>query len=219
MNLKLIHGGDFVRSHQKILEIKKSFDPLSIVELKGEGLDIKTLDDSIKSISFFSSQRLILIDNPPTNFKFSEIPKIDDVTLVFIFSKDLPLSSEILEDAKSCQSDIFYFPKKSMVNIFSFLDLVIEEKKDAVYRLEQVYAEYGAQYLLTMLTYSLRRLILPSKSSSKFAMEKQEKQKKSYSLEKIKKLYELILDLDFKIKSGMIDEKLALSLLVHNFQA
>lgn len=203
MNLSLIHGGDSVRSHQKILEIKKRFDKLSIVECRGETLDSKSLGETVRSSSFFSSQRLILVENPPVNFKLSELPIVEDVSLVFIFPKDLTISCEILEDANSLHASIFYFPKRLPVNIFAYLDLVAEKKKDAIVRLDQVYNEYGAQYLITMLVYSLRRLILSSN--------------KQLPLEKIKTLYELILETDFKIKSGMIDEKLALSLLIQNF--
>jgi len=68
-----------------------------------------------------------------------------------------------------------------------------------------------------MIFYSLRKLILPSKSSSPFAKQKIEQQKKLRSLDDLERLYKETLDLDFKIKKGAVENKIGLTLLVQKF--
>ena len=212
--ITLIHGTDQVLVLNKLLEIKQSNPDAEISEFEGSEIDLKL---EFRTSNLFSDKRLIIINNPDMKLNLLQLQEQNGVDVVLLFSKPLPLASEILKVVKEKKGVVFEFKERQDISIFPFLDALIEKKKKAFLELDKLLNIFGSQYILTMIFYSLRKLILPSKSSSPFAKQKIEQQKKLRSLDDLERLYKETLDLDFKIKKGAVENKIGLTLLVQKF--
>ncbi|MDO8638344.1 MAG: hypothetical protein Q7R43_02120 [Candidatus Daviesbacteria bacterium] len=217
MNIILLYGAGEVGKRNYLLKIKKEFssDQISQVDLKQD--NISDLELKISSGSLFESgERLIMVENVPDKMDLENLKKLDGgVTLVLVAGHP-SLASLILQSAKKLNAKIYSFEGEKELNVFPFLDNLIERKKEAFVELEKLLSEYGAMYILTMIYYLLRRNILPLPSSD-FMKKKIQKQKMEFSLKNFEKFYFLTLQTEFKIKSGLTEEKVALTSLVRNF--
>lgn len=206
MKIILIHGSLQDLVSKKVSEIKNNFDPLGISE--SDGTEI-----SLNSQSLFAEKRLIIINNPDLMIVENILENKDgELTIILRFSKSLEKSSPILKKLIGTRVEVFSYIDPHQENIFPFLDMIGNKSKKAFIELEQNYDEFGGQYVLAMLGYFLRRMIIGSKSD--FMNQKILSQKKNFPLEKIKKLYKEIIMTDFKVKQGLVEEKLGVTLLV-----
>ena len=124
-------------------------------------------------------------------------------------------SSPILKKLSDTKVEIFVFNDIEQNTIFPFLDMLGSKSKSSLKEFEKNYNLFAAQYLLTMLAYFLRRMIQKPKSTSSFMLQKLESQKKNFPKDKIRLLYKEIIETDFKIKQGLIDEKLGMTILIN----
>lgn len=213
MEILLIYGGDLISSYNKLLEIKNKFNSLEITEL-----DKKFLDFNLEFLTqgLFSSNRLIILKEIDEDFNLKEIPKIDNLTVCLYLAKEISPVSPILKEAKSLSAKIYYFPKEREITPFLYLDLLAEKNPKAFEELEKLYSLYGGQYLFSMIYYLLRRNTQEPKQSI-FAQQKISKQKLNFPLSRLNLLYRNTLETDFKIKQGLMEEKLGLFLLTEKF--
>lgn len=210
MKMILLHGGLQTAVLNKLAQLKKDFDSLSISELK----DSPNLDFS--STSLFSDKRLIILENPDLRTVEKASFETDPaLTIILKYNKSLEKSSPILKKLTEIKAEIISFDETNQNTVFPFLDTLGSRNKNSLKEFEKNYTEFGGQYLLTMFGYFLRRMIQKPKSSSSFMLQKLESQKKNFPLEKIKKLYKEIIETDYKIKQGLIDEKLGITLLIN----
>lgn len=217
MKIILIHGGDTVASLQKLSLLKNQFKSPEVLQINGKDLKVAQLKDHFASQDLFSQTQLIIVENPPEALDLSGFGSQTDNSVVFYFSKSLPPKAKILSFPNSLSVQILAFPKKPTVTVWPFLDLLFTKNPRSLIEFEKLMSEYGGQYLLTMIAFGLRRLVLPSKSSGGFNEQKILNQKKIFSLDKIKHLYQQVLETDFKIKSGLIEERIGLTLLLQKF--
>lgn len=210
MKLILLHGNFQIAVLQKAAQIKKEFDPLSISEIADSGPGF-----NLSSPSLFSEKRLVILENPDIKVveKIIEEKSID-LTILIKFSKHLEKSSAVLKKILENKGEVFNFEESAQISIFPFLDMLGTKNRNAFKEFEKNYSQYGGQYLITMLAYFLRRMIQRSKTSSDFMSQKIESQKRNFNQERIKSLYSEIIETDFKIKQGLIEEKLGVTLLV-----
>lgn len=208
MKLILLHGNFQDALLKKVSQIKKEFDPLAVTEGYDAGL-------GFASPGLFSEKRLIILENPDlkTVEKVS-LEKDPGLTVLIKFSKSLEKSSAVLKKVLEERGEVLSFDEASQASIFPLLDMLGTKNRNVFKELEKNYSEFGGQYLLTMLAYFLRRMIQKPKSSSDFMRQKIESQKKNFNLEKIKDLYREIIETDFKIKQGLAEEKLGVTLLI-----
>lgn len=217
MKIVIIHGGDTVTSLKKLSVIKGQFSNFSLLQINGKDLDVNQLRDRLASLDLFSLKQLIIVENPPELIDLSEVDNQSENIVVFYFSKSLSARSKILNFPKTLSVEVLSFSKRETVTVWPFLDLIFSQNPRSFIELEKLLMEYGGQYILTMLTFGLRRLILPSKSAGGFNEQKILNQKRNFTIDKIRYLYWLILDSDFKIKSGLIEEKIAITRLLEKF--
>lgn len=209
MKLILIHGSLQTAVLNKLSQIKKDFDALAITEVSDANFNFSS------SSGLFSDKRLIILENPDLKTIEKVLIETDpDLTVVAKFSKTLEKSSPILKKLTGSDAEIITFDETNQISIFPWLDMLGTKNKNSLKEFEKNYSEFGGQYLLIMLSYFLRRMIQKPKSSSDFMRQKIESQKKNFPIETIKSLYKEIIETDFKIKQGLIEEKLALTLLV-----
>ena len=90
--------------------------------------------------------------------------------------------------------------------------------KDAFLELKRLKsAGYDSQYIITMILYLLRSLTAPPIKAPAFVMDKLKKQRVNFSQERFVNLYRSVLEVDFKIKKGLLELKQADFIVVSKF--
>ncbi len=210
MKLILVHGNFQDALLKKVAQIKREFDSLAITEISDVDPGF-----NLSSPNLFSEKRLIILENPDIKIVEKVIEEKDpDLTILIKFSKSLEKSSAILKEVAQVGGEVLTFDESTQNNIFPFLDLLGSKSKNTFKEFEKNYSEFGGQYLITMLAYFLRRMIQKPKSSSDFMRQKIEYQKRNFPIKKIELLYKEIIETDFKIKQGFVEEKLGVTMLI-----
>ncbi|MBI2022622.1 hypothetical protein HYS97_02150 [Candidatus Daviesbacteria bacterium] len=217
MKLFLIHGNGLVGQSNKISQIKKNFDSLAIVEISGKETDFKQAVLDLSTPQLFSDNRLMVLDGFDEDVDLASLPPDESLTVVLRFTKQLNSSSLIIKSAQKLKAEILLFSEEEETSIFPFLDALAEKAPQALNQLDKLIDGYGSQYVLTMMFYLLRRQVIGSKKLPPFIMQKIERQKRNFPKEKIEKLYKFGLETDFKIKSGLMEERLGLTLFADKF--
>lgn len=214
MPILIYHGNGLIAMSKAVSSIKSKFDPLAISEFNGKHHSIEEAIMAIGTVDLFAESRLIMLENFSDKTNLAKLSTNSSTTVVLRYLKPLTATAVLLKSAKEIKAQIQEFSEADEVSIFPFLDLLGEKKVGAYVQFEKVYAEYGGQYIFTMLYYFFRRMVVVPKKTPSFALQKLERQKQNFPLVKIGKLYQLSLETDFKIKSGLVEEKLGLTLLI-----
>lgn len=215
-NLVLLHGPAIVVSRQYLSNIRSKFKAEDI-EVFEKNARLEEIHLSLSSQSMFSENRLIVVENPPESFNLESISSLQGM-LVLWFDHEIGKEKIVSKFIQEKGGEIVFFSESKEVSIFPFLDLLGMKSPKAFIQLKKLkQSGFDTVYLITMVLYLLRSFILTNKSSSAFVQEKKDKQKNNFSLEEIKRLYEYILSLDYKVKVGNIDKDQAEFLLVQAF--
>lgn len=116
-------------------------------------------------------------------------------------------------------------------NIFVLVDAILEGRMKVAQQLLHQLIQEGASpsYILAMITRQLRLIVMAKElgqglfrpeirsrlePTSDYGLEKAIRQAKAYTLERVKKTYQKLLEADIAIKTGKYDGDLALDLLV-----
>lgn len=205
----LLHGPAKAASRKKLIELKQKFDQNDVVVYE-EGADLPTILGSLSTQSLFSEQRLIVIENPPENFVNYALCPIP-YTLVLWFDHEI-------EVKKWPGFEILLFPESKEVSVFPFLDcLALSDKKAFLEADKLKKAGFDIFYFLTMTYYLLRNLAATPQRAPVFVKDKLQRQRKNFPKEKITKLYKDTLELEFKLKSGLVEKDQAEFLLINKF--
>lgn len=219
MQIILLYGPGEVGKRNYLLKIKKEFsqDQISQIDFKKNSLADLELEIVsgflLRSSSFESEKRLIIVENASDKMDLQILKNANLGTTLVLLASHLTLTAQILQTAKKIGAKIYSFEGEKELTAFPFLDNLIEGKKEVFVELNKLFSEYGAIYILSMIYYLLRRNILPLPSSD-FMRKKIQKQKQEFSLNNFEKFYFQTLQTEYKIKSGLIDEKIALTSLV-----
>ncbi len=218
MKVVLLHGSAQISSRSKLLELKKDFDISDIVTFS-EGSNLQDILGTISTPSLLSTNQLIILENPPEDL---DLPLANDnLSLVLWFDHEVSVKKPILETVKKNKGELLFFPAEKEASIFPFLDLLGSRDKKAfieLAKLQKTHEKFSdMQYLLTMIFYLLRSLLITPTNAAPFVRQKLDKQRKNFSKEELENLYRATLETDFKIKSGLLDLKQAEFQLINNF--
>lgn len=208
----LLHGSAQALLRKRISEIKNGFDSLEVMEISGK----VSLDEIILNLStnlLFSEKRLIILDSQIDEFNLEKIPEDPNLSLVFKFDRQLTSTNKFIKQAAQKGAQIILFNEEKEQSIFPFLDLLAEKNPKAFKYLSKLTNDYGSQYIFTMVFFLLRRLVVSPKNTPPFVQNKLNSQRKNFPKERISMLYKQIIGLDFKLKTGLLDEKNALTLM------
>lgn len=211
----LIHGGGLAATSKKISEIKKSFDPLTVQEFSGKQTEFEQAIIGLSTGGLFSEKRLVILEDFDEKVGLDKVPDADGLTVVFKTNKNLTVSSVLLKKAVLKKAQIFNFTEAGETSIFPFLDNLADKNPKALKQLEDYLDEWGGQYVLTMVFYMLRRMLQSPKKLPPFIQQRIAKQKQNFSTERIAGLYNEGLETDYKIKNGLMEEKIGLTLFVN----
>lgn len=210
MTQQLLHGSARGASRKKLIEIKQKFDQNNVVIFE-EGSDLQTILGSLATPLLFPEQRLIILENPPADLTFDSLTLYDSLTLILWFDHEVDIKKFPGFQAQ-------FFPESKEISVFPFLDLLAAKDKRAFLEMEKLQnAGFDLYYFLTMSFYLLRNLLVTPRKAPEFVRAKLQRQRKNFSREKIITLYKEILEIDFKIKSGLLEPDQANFLLVNKF--
>ncbi len=216
MKLLLLHGPAIKISRIKLQDLKSKFssDNITVFE-KGE--ELVSVLVNLQSVSLFEGERLIILENPPEDFTFLTLDS-SNLTLILWFDHEVLSKKPIMDWVKKADGEILFFPEAKEVSVFPFLDFLAAKDKRAFLELDKLKtAGFDAIYLITMIFYLLRNLVATPKNAPQFVKDKLERQRRNFSMGKITSLYKEILEIDFKIKSGLLEKSQAEYLLVDKF--
>lgn len=216
MTLLLLHGPAKIASRQKLSELRQKFDRNNTVIFE-EGSNMRVVLDSLSVPSLFDGERLIIAENPLDDCqsclsadRFSIVPPS---SLTFVLWFDHKVDAKKWPDFRP-----LFFPEGKEVSVFPFLDLLLAKDKQAFLEMEKLTrVGFDIHYCLTMVFYCLRSLVRTPQHAPGFVIAKLQRQRKNFTMEKITRLYKDILEIDFKIKKGYLEETQARFLLLLKF--
>ena len=216
MKLHLLHGPAVTSSRKKLGEMKRRFDASSVLVFE-KGADIKQLLDNLYSLSLLGDQRLVVLENLPEDLKLDYINQ-EGLNLIFWFNHQLDEKREVFKFVSQNKGQVLFFPEGKEISVFPFLDKLAFGDKDAFLELKRLKsAGYDSQYIITMILYLLRSLTAPPIKAPAFVMDKLKKQRVNFSQERFVNLYRSVLEVDFKIKKGLLELKQADFIVVSKF--
>ncbi|MEK7616603.1 MAG: hypothetical protein AAB414_00950 [Patescibacteria group bacterium] len=217
MKLLLLHGAGITSSRKKLTDLRSKFDPNNIVVL-GEECSLQEINNNLVSTPLFSTDRLVILENPPEDYIFDLSLITYHLSLIIWFDYEVSDKKPVISWIKNFKGEIFYFPESKEVSVFPFLDKLGAKEKNAYLEMDKLKeAGYDGQYLITMIFYLLRNLVSTPKDARDFIKNKMIRMRKNFTAEKLVKLYKFVLETDFKIKSGFIEADQAEFLLVNKF--
>lgn len=214
--LLLLHGEAISSSREKLLSLKKDFEADSIVTFE-KGSEVQTIIGSLTTPSLLSDEQLIVLENPPEDFIFDLSLITYHLSLIIWFDHEVASKKPVIDWVKS-KGQILYFPEVKEVSVFPFLDYLANGDSRAFLEMDKLKkGNFEIQYFITMVFYMLRSLILTPKNAPQFVKDKLKRQREKFKLDDVKKLYKEILEIDFKIKSGLMAVEQAEFALVTKF--
>lgn len=208
--LLLLHGPAIEASRRKLQELRKTFNPDNVVVFD-LAVDLRQVIASLTTVPMFSAERLVIWENPPEDFVFDLSLIADHLSLVLWFDHTI--------DTKEWPGfEYLFFPESKEVSVFHFLDFLAVKDQRAFLELEKLKnAGFDIHYFLTMVFYLLRNLVVTPAKAPDFVKRKLSRQRTGFSLERIKDLYRDLLEIEFKLKSGLLEKPQAEFLLVNKF--
>ncbi len=196
------------------MQIKKGFNPDNILVFE-KGANISDILANLQTMSMFEGERLVILENPQDELS----PKLLTInskllTIVFWFDHEI--------DTKSYPgSETFFFPEAKEASIFPFLDALGNRSERAYSELKKrnESSPNDTQYILTMVFYLLRSLVITPKTAKDFVRNKNARMRANFSEGELVNLYKNILEIDSKIKSGLLETAQADFLMVSSFLA
>lgn len=197
--LLVLHGPAINRSREKLLELKKKFDPENVMIFE-KGAKISDILENVQTVSMFSKERLVIIENV-SNEIFPKLLTINNELLTIIFWYDSEIDTKNLSKAQ-----VLFFPEAKEVSVFPFLRFLGVRDKEAFIELDKLKrVGFESQYFITMILYLLRNLVVTPKKAAEFVRVNNIKMRKNFTSEEIIRLYKKVLEVDFKIKKGLMD--------------
>lgn len=217
MKLHLLHGPGRTGSRKKLLDLKQKFDPNNVVVFEGD-INNQEVSSLLATLPMFSDERVIILENPDENFVLDSSLITHHSSLILWFDHEVSEKKPIMEWVRKNNGQILHFPESKEISVFPFLDYLGNRDKRAFWEMDKLKkAHYDSQYLITMIFYLLRNLIYTPETAKDFVKKKNSKMRDNFSREELVNLYKFILETDFKIKSGLIDEAQAEFMLVKEF--
>lgn len=205
----LLHGPAINISRGKLQEIRKKFQSENTMVFDAD-VSLGQVMADLMTVPMFATQRLIIWENPSEVFKLPATNQELPTTLVLWFDHEV--------DTKKWPGfEVLFFPESKEVSVFPFLDYLAAGDKKAFLEMEKLKATFDIHYFLTMVFYMLRNLVVTPKTAPDFVKRKLVKQRAGFTRGDIKDLYKDLLEIDFKVKSGLLEKSQAEFLLVNEF--
>lgn len=215
--MMLLHGPGIINSRSKLNLIRRSFNINNVVVFE-DLEDSQRLIDALLTPSLFNEPRLVIVENPPDDFTLDPSLITHNLLLVIWLDHEINTRSLLLEYVKKSQGEILFFDSGKEVSAFPFLDCLANKDNKSFLEMQKLkLSGFDIFYILTMVFYLLRILTATPKRAPEFVKRKLAKQRINFTNEDIKRLYHKILEIEFGLKSGLLDQSQAEFLAVDSF--
>jgi hypothetical protein len=216
MKLHLLHGPALHSSRNKLKSIKDKFSPESVLVFE-EGSNPRDILGSLANLPMFEEDRLIVLENPADDLELVA-ENFSNVVLALWFDKELTSKSRILKFVSEKKGEILFFDERREISVFPFLDFLANKDPKAYIELRKLKsAGFEIQYFITMVLYLLRSLAVTPRNAPDFIKRKLATQRTNFNQQEIIGKYHFVLELDSKIKNGLVEVSNAEVLLVNSF--
>jgi hypothetical protein len=214
--LSLIHGDNIVKSRDRLHAYRtraKDKNIKDIIDTDGKKLDLNCLMQQVETQSFFSSPKLLIIENL---FKHPS-KRTQKELFTYLNTNPVPGSTHIVfwEPKTLTASQIKKLPRTTKIEmyttsavVFTFLDSLRPGAAKIFFPLfAQSCQKDSAEFVFFMLIRQVRQLFLSADSTSKlppWQKSKLIKQFKYFGQEKLILFHDTLTDLDWRQKSGRL---------------
>lgn len=218
MRLALLHGPGKSASRGRLTLLKKKFDPNQVMVFEA-GTGPAGAKEVILSMPLLPEPRLIILENVEEDLTFSKEQVFDEsLNLVFWFDHEVSDRKPVMDWVKQIGGTVLNFPEEKETSVFPFLDLLAAKDKNAFLELQKLKtAGFDIYYFVTMVFYLLRNLTVTPRNAKEFMKKKLDRQRRNFNQPKLENLYQKTLEIDFKIKSGLLETDQAEFLLTRQF--
>ncbi|HKC14848.1 MAG TPA: hypothetical protein VKC89_02715 [Patescibacteria group bacterium] len=210
--ITIIHGDDITSSRDYLLELKKlSENPITI---SNENLSLSGIMQTLKGDGLFNEEKDIFVEeflssrkNISDSEKIIELIKKTSKNIYFWEKNEQTKTNlSIFSDAKI---KLFKIPQ----NIFYFLDNIKPKSPENVINFHETLNSADADAIFYMILRQFRLLIAMSgtgdtidevKRLALWQKDKLKRQAGFFTIEKLKKIYDQLFNIDLKIKVGEI---------------
>jgi len=220
----LVHGDDYAKSRRLVLNQQKKLSMGLKVERDAADFSPRELYETACSFDIFGNPPFIVFNIPNTKIAESEeyikiAKKIPDKTvLIILCQKELGRTNAFYKNASKLKAKVVLNNKAQTSNIFKFVDSVFFQNKNSSYEELEKLTDEGNDpfYILSMLLYGLRNITHAKFSTvefakkSSFVREKALIQAENFTHQNIKDLFNFMYDVDKKLKTGLINQEIAL---------
>jgi DNA polymerase III delta subunit len=220
----LVHGDDYAKSRRLILNQQKKLAMGLKDERDISEFSPRELYETSCSFDIFGNPPFVVFTIPNTKVPDSDeyikiIKKIPQETvLIILCDRELGRANAFLKSAQKLKAKVVLNNKEQISNIFKFVDSVFSKNKAGAYEELEKLTEEGADpfYILSMLLYGLRNIThakfatVQFAKKSSFVRDKSVTQANNFSQNDIRNLYEFMYNTDKKLKTGLINQELAL---------
>lgn len=208
----ILHGENIANSRlvlgQKIAAYRTKGH--EIVKFSGAEINLTAIKQAFESLSMFSSDRLVVVEN------FLSSPKNLDRDQILDFIKKGLFTNLLLWEGKKIDGRMLASLKAQILSfdlnplIFRFLDaLAPDNPKNSLYWLHQCLTQDSPELIFYLLGRQIKTLILAADLGSKgltglpeWKKGKLVSQAQKFGLEKLLKLYRELLEIDYRQKTG-----------------
>lgn len=208
--LYLIHGDDKVKSREKrLLLINDLGKDKEVVSLDGRKIDLNKLKKAIEERSLFGGGKVVVVDDLGMEKKeiLNYISKLGkEENLVIWEGKEVKKS--VINKLKKFKIENF----KISNLMFLFLDNLGFDKKKSFEIFKRLGRKEDINFIFQMIIRQFRLLILTKSEAEKgpsdfsrlagWQKSKLTKQGKKFTMDKLKRIYNLLLETEKKIKTG-----------------
>lgn len=213
----LIHGNNLAKTREQIIKIQQKINNDNKVEFNIEDISESILKTTLVSQDIFSTTPIIIIDITKSKAEHRNILTIlmqyeTQNQIILWATKELPKNNIFLKELSTKNKKSIFLNKEEIKgNVFKFVDYVIEKKeKDAFNELKSLEQNEDPIYLLAMIVYGFRNLIINATNSKlinsipPFIKYKLKKQSEIYSFDQLLEIYNFLYELDLKTKTGQV---------------
>jgi DNA polymerase III delta subunit len=224
----IVHGDDFTKSRNLILNQQKKLEIDSRNEMDISNLSPEDLFSHVHSSGLFGENQLLVLNISKagrTNLepfleKLKKIP--ENIILIILSDKTLTNNNVFVKNASKLEAKVIFNEKTPLSSTFRFVDAVFYRQRDKAYReLSKLLGDQTEPFeIFSMLVWGLRNVAQAKFDNQKFfrgrdfIKNKVYAQSKLFSTESLKKLYKTLSDMDRDVKTGGIDPDLLIPLAV-----
>lgn len=219
MKVVALHGLAIKASRLKLTDLKQKLDINNVVVYEN-GVSSQEIIGGLMTTPLIEEERLVVLENPPEDLNLSLPPSVapSNLSLVLWFDHTVSEKKPIMEWVKKEKGEILFFPEAKEVSAFPLLDTLAAKDQKAYSEIKKLkMAGFDIFYFLSMTFYLLRNLVSTPKTAPQFVRQKLMRQRKNFTVDKLVQLYKDILEIDFKLKSGLLEKDQAEFILVNKF--